>query len=68
MTKKTFNLSGLHCTSCNMLIENELEDQLGVKAICSYHTQKVEVEFDPKKITDSHIIKIIESQGYKVLH
>jgi len=67
MTKKTFKLSGLHCTSCNMLIENELEDQLGVRAVCSYHTQKVEVEFDPKKVAASRIVKVIESQGYKVL-
>jgi copper chaperone CopZ len=67
MKKKTFKLSGLHCASCNIVIEGELEDQLGVKAECSYHSQVVQVEFDPTKVTHDQIISIIEAQGYKVI-
>jgi len=67
MKKKLFRLSGLHCTSCNMVIEGELEDQLGVQACCSYQSQTVEVTFDASKVSDTKIISIIESQGYKVI-
>ena len=67
MTKKTFKLSGLHCTSCSMLIEGELEDQLGVKAACNYARQVLEVEFDPGRVTDEHIVEVVEKQGYKVM-
>lgn len=67
MIKKTFKLSGLHCTSCSMVVEGELEDQLGVKAACNYAKQMVEVEYDPAKITDKKITEMIEKQGYKVV-
>lgn len=67
MIKKTLKLSGLHCTSCSMIIEGELEDQLGVKCRCSYAKQTAEVEFDEKKVTEETIAKVIEEQGYKVV-
>lgn len=67
MTKKVFRLSGLHCTSCNLIIEGELEDQLGVDASCSYQSQTVEVTFDSNKVSDEKIVSTIESQGYKVV-
>jgi len=67
MTKRIFKLSGLHCTSCNLVIEGELEDQLGISASCSYHSQTVSVTFDSSKVSDDQIVTIIESQGYKVI-
>lgn len=67
MIKKTFKLLGLYCTSCSMVVEGELEDQLGVKAACNYAKQLVEVEYDTAKITDKKITEVIEKQGYKVV-
>lgn len=65
MIKKKFKISGMHCTSCAMNIDGELEDTEGVKqANTSYAKSVTEVEFDEKKITDKKIISVIEKTGY----
>ncbi|HJZ05956.1 hypothetical protein A2634_01385 [Candidatus Amesbacteria bacterium RIFCSPHIGHO2_01_FULL_48_32] len=64
MTKKIYKLSGMHCTSCAMVIEGELEDQLGVRAACDWIKQIVEVEGE---VDDKKIRQIIEAQGYRVV-
>lgn len=66
MTKKTYKISGMHCASCSLVIEGELED-IGVKAKANYAKQTVEVEFDVQKIKDEQIVKTIEEQGYQVV-
>jgi len=66
MIKKKYQLAGLHCTSCSMVIEGELED-IGVAAACDYVKQEVVVEFDPEAVKDEEIVKTIERQGYKVV-
>ena len=42
MTKKTYNIKGMHCTSCALMIESDLEDA-GVRARVSYAKQTLEV-------------------------
>lgn len=65
MTKKKFKISGMHCTSCAMNIDGELEDTDGIKqANTNYAKSQTEVEFDENKITDKQIIDIIEKTGY----
>lgn len=60
-----FQLAGLHCTSCTLLIDNTLEDLPGVKSsTANYAQQKVEVHFDPQQITASKLQKAIETLGY----
>lgn len=66
MIKKTFKLSGLHCTSCSLVIEGEVED-LGAKADCDFLKQEVKVEYDPKKLSEKQIVEAIEKQGYRVV-
>lgn len=59
-------ISGMHCTSCAMNIDMDLEDVDGVKtAKTSYAKQVTEVEFDEGKATVEDIIKSIEKTGYK---
>jgi copper chaperone CopZ len=65
MTKKTFKVEGMHCTSCAMVIESDLED-VGVKAACSYAKATLETEFDEKKTGEGAIKKIIQQLGYKI--
>lgn len=65
-TTKIFKLSGLHCTSCSLVIEGEIED-LGAKASCDYVKQTVKVEFDPEILSEQKIIAAIEGQGYEVV-
>lgn len=66
MTQKiTLKISGMHCTSCAMNIDGELEDTEGVKeANTNYAKATTEVTFEPEKITDKKIIEIIKGVGY----
>ncbi len=66
MIKKKFKITGMHCTSCAMNIDGELEDTIGIKqANTNYAKSQTEVEFDENKLTDKQIIDIIEKTGYK---
>lgn len=66
MKKKTYKVGGMHCTSCALMIESDLEDA-GVKATCSYAKQTLEVEFDPVKVSEDKIVGIVQNDGYKLL-
>lgn len=65
MIKKSYKVLGMHCTSCPLLIESDLED-IGVKASCNYAKEFLEVAYDEKKITEETIIDTIRSSGYDV--
>ncbi len=60
MKKVKLNIFGMHCTSCAMNIDGELEDTEGVKeAKTNYAKQETEVTFDPEKISEDKMISII---------
>jgi len=64
--KKTIKVSGMHCSSCEMLIKDVLEEADGVKkADASEKAGSVTVEFDEKKISEDAIKKLIRDSGYK---
>jgi copper chaperone CopZ len=65
MTKKTYKVEGMHCTSCAMVIESDLEDA-GVNARCSYAKQTLEAEFDEMKVSEKNIADILKKAGYKI--
>ena len=68
MTKKKFKITGMHCTSCAMNIDGELEDTEGVKeAKTNYAKQQTEVEFDQEKIKEEKIIEIIKKLEYDAI-
>ena len=65
MIKKKFKISGMHCTSCAMNIDGELEDTQGIKcANTNYAKSQTEIEFDENKVTDKQIISIVKKLGY----
>lgn len=64
--KKTYKLKGMHCTSCAMIIEGELED-IGVQASCSYAKELVDVSFDETKLSESAIVETIRKAGYQAI-
>lgn len=64
-TIKTYKIEGMHCPSCAMLIEGELEDR-GMLARCSYAKQIVEVECDDTKNIDDAVKQAVVIAGYKV--
>lgn len=65
INKLKLKIEGMHCVSCAMNIDFDLED-LGVKsAKTSYAKQETEVEFDEGKIQPQKIIDQIKKTGYK---
>lgn len=66
MKKQLLKLDGMHCASCSLVIEGELED-IGVKARANYAKQVVEIEFNPEIIELDLVVKTIEKQGYRVV-
>ncbi|MCL4366491.1 cation transporter [Patescibacteria group bacterium] len=66
MIKKKFKITGMHCTSCAITIDMDLEDMEGIKsAKTSYAKAETEVEFDAEKITDDRVLETIKKSGYE---
>jgi len=65
MTKKTFKITGMHCNSCALGIEWELEDQ-GYVSKCDYAKEILEVEFDSEDKSEKAIKETVEKLGYKL--
>lgn len=65
IVKKQFKIEGMHCSSCAMTIDFDLEDLPGVKtAKTNYAKQVSEVVFDEEKVTSEDIIHAIKKTGY----
>lgn len=63
----SLRIDGMHCTSCSMNIDGELEDTKGViSATTSYPKSTTEVEYDPEIISEEKVKKVIEGLGYTV--
>jgi copper chaperone CopZ len=67
MKKVKLKIEGMHCTSCAMNIDGDLEDLLDgvISSNTSYTKCVTEVAFDEKKVKIEDIIKTIEKTGYK---
>lgn len=64
---KKFKISGMHCSSCAMSIDGDLEDNVEgvIAANTSYAHQLCEVKYDEKKVTIDKIISQIKETGYQ---
>ncbi|MEM4260134.1 MAG: heavy-metal-associated domain-containing protein [Candidatus Woesearchaeota archaeon] len=66
--KKIFDVKGMHCRSCEMLLKNSLEETKGVKKVdISYKSGKLMVLFDGNFVDDKKLRNVVEREGYKVL-
>ena len=66
--KITLKLSGLHCASCSLNIDGELEEISGVvSSNTSYAKQESVVVYDPKLVKPTQFKTTIEKLGYTVL-
>lgn len=67
MTIIKLKIIGMHCTSCAMNIDGDLEDNIkGVKsAKTSYAKLETEVEFEEEIVAIEQIVEQIEKTGYK---
>lgn len=58
---------GMHCTSCAMNIDFELEDIEGVKEVSTnYAKQQTVVTFDSTKVSLDKIVEVINRLEYEV--
>ncbi len=66
IVKKKLKIEGMHCTSCSMNIDFDLEDLEGVKKCqTSYAKQESDVEFDEEKIKLQQILDQVKKTGYR---
>ncbi|OGZ32694.1 MAG: copper-translocating P-type ATPase [Candidatus Portnoybacteria bacterium RBG_13_40_8] len=67
MTQKTIlNISGMHCASCAVNIENALKKERGIFSInVNLASEKAYLEYDPIEIDIPKVKKTIEKLGYK---
>lgn len=61
----TFAIEGMHCTSCTMAIDGELEDLDGVlRSATNYAKGETVVEYDPAKVQAGAFETVIKKLGY----
>ena len=64
--EEIIEIKGMHCTSCERLIEDSVRDINGVKSIkVDYVTKIGKVVFDQDKTSLKKIFKVIEKKGYE---
>lgn len=68
MKKVKIKIEGMHCASCTMLIDGDLEDLNGVKSSStSFAKSETEVEYDESCVSLKEITNAIKKSGYKVI-
>ena len=67
-TTITLEINGMHCLSCAINIDFELEDIDGVTdARTDYARQKTVITFDEQKVKPDQMIAIITKLGYEAV-
>lgn len=57
--------TGMHCQSCSMLVQMDLEDLDGVdSAVADYGTGITEVVYDPEVVSVDSLIQAVVAAGY----
>ena len=72
MKRTTFNVKGMHCKSCELILKESLEEQPGVKVIeakadAAQNKGQVSVVFNEKSADEKMLKELIEKEGYKVI-
>lgn len=66
-TTLTLHLSGMHCASCSLTVDDTLEELDGVlRSHTSYAKSTTRVTYDPQRITPASLLSAVESLGYTV--
>ena len=59
------NTTGMHCQSCSMLVQMELEDVPGVVSAASdFRSGITEVVYDPQAVSVDSLVAAVEAAGY----
>ena len=65
MAKQKFMVSGMHCTSCEKLLQMDIGDVPGVKAVKANHKTGL-VEVDGEGFDANSVKKAITQNGYSL--
>ena len=64
--EQSFDLSGMHCASCALVIENKLKQTPGVQsAVVNFATEQAQVDYDCQKCSEEQIVEAVKQAGYK---
>ena len=59
------NTTGMHCQSCSMIVQMELEDVPGVVSAASdFRSGITEVVYDPQTVSVDSLVAAVEAAGY----
>jgi len=65
--KSELQVSGMKCGSCQLLVEEALEELQGVKSLeVSFRDGCVTLEYEPNTVSLTTIKEVIEQQGFTV--
>lgn len=66
MKKEQYIIKGMTCSACSATVQNNVSKKDGVTS-CSVNllSEKMDIEFDEKQITQNDIFNIVTSLGYK---
>lgn len=68
MEKITLKIKGMHCQSCALTIEKALLKEKGiVSALVNFSFEQATIEYNPEKINEEKIKKLIAQAGYEAL-
>jgi copper chaperone len=70
MTSRTFafTVTGMHCGSCGLLIDDALEETAGVhSAQTSVRDGRTVVAADPAAVDPATLLAVIETAGYQAV-
>jgi copper chaperone CopZ len=63
---RTYSVAGMHCSSCAISIDWELEDLEGVtEARTSYAHGQSTVVFDPDRVSEDDVLAAIARAGFQ---
>ena len=65
--EKTIKVSGMHCRSCEVLLEDSISEIKGAKVLsANYKKGEIKVTLENESLI-SEIKKVVEKEGYKVV-
>ncbi len=67
MAKQVFAVTGMHCASCGMLVDDALEELAGVtSSSTNVRRGRTKVDYDPALTTMAEITKVVTKLGYQL--
>ena len=65
--KNELQVSGMNCSSCELLVKEALEEVEGVREAEASHVKgSVVVDYEPEKVNIATLAAVIEEQRFKV--